>query len=227
VSVPNRERRLLLWLGVPVAVALVASGIAPFDRLTWLLEVAPVLIAAPIIAVTWRRFPLTTLLCVLIALHSLVLILGTAYTYARVPLGFAIQEFLGLDRNPYDRIGHFMQGLVPVMIAREILVRGGYVTGRRMVAFLSMCVALAISAFYELIEWWAALALGQGAEEFLGTQGDVWDTQSDMFCALVGAITALLALSTLHDRQIAMLEQGQGTSGQASQGDSDQITRST
>ena len=156
---------------------------------------APVLLAAPIIAITWRRFPLTTLLCVLIALHALVLILGGAYTYARVPLGFWIQELLGLERNPYDRIGHLMQGFVPAMLAREILLRGGYVNGRRMLAFLAMCVALAFSAFYELIEWWAALALGAGATDFLGTQGDVWDTQADMFCAFVGAVAALLLLS--------------------------------
>jgi putative membrane protein len=202
----GRERRLLLLLGVPVALALVASGIAPFDRPTWFLEVAPVLIAAPVIAVTWRRFPLTTLLCVLIASHALVLILGGTYTYARVPLGFRIQELLGLERNPYDRIGHFMQGFVPVMIAREILLRGAYVTGRRMLAFLAASVALAFSAFYELIEWWAALALGAGATDFLGTQGDVWDTQADMFCALVGAVAALSLLSGMHDRQIERLD---------------------
>jgi putative membrane protein len=211
--VDDRERRLLLLLGAPVAVALVASGIAPFDRATWLLEVGPVLIAAPIIASTWRRFPLTTLLCVLIALHALVLILGGAYTYARVPLGSWIQELLGLERNPYDRIGHLMQGFVPVMIAREVLMRGGYVNGPRMLAFLAACVALAFSAFYELIEWGTALALGAGATDFLGTQGDVWDTQADMFCALAGAVAALLLLSAMHDRQIETLAREQATRG--------------
>jgi putative membrane protein len=200
-----RGRRLLLYLGVPVALALIASGIAPFDRATWLMEVAPVLIAAPVIACTWQRFPLTTLLCVLIAVHALVLILGGAYTYARVPFGFWLQELFGFERNPYDRIGHFMQGFVPAMVAREIFARGGNVTGRKMLAFLCICVALAFSAFYELVEWWAALLLGAGASDFLGTQGDVWDTQADMFCALVGAVTALVALSRLHDRQIARL----------------------
>lgn len=201
----SRERRLLVGLALPVGIALVASGIAPYDRGTWLLEVAPVLIVAPVIAATWRRFPLTTLLCVLVALHALVLILGGAYTYARVPLGFTLQDWLGLARNPYDRIGHFMQGFVPAMAAREILVRGGYVNGRRMAAFLSLCVALAVSALYELIEWAAALALGAGATEFLGTQGDVWDTQADMFFALVGAAVALATLSRVHDRHIASL----------------------
>jgi putative membrane protein len=205
MTISKRERRLLLFLGAPVAAALIASGIAPFHRGTWFLEVAPVLIAAPIIALTWRQFPLTTLLCVLIALHALVLILGGTYTYARVPLGFRIQEIFGFERNPYDRFGHFMQGFVPVMIAREILLRGGYVTGRRMLAFLTTCVALAFSGFYELIEWWAALALGAGATDFLGTQGDAWDTQADMFWALVGAVAALL-LSGRHDREIAALD---------------------
>jgi putative membrane protein len=202
---PRRERLLLVLLGVPVAVALAASAIAPFDRGTWLLEVAPVLIAAPVIAFTWRRFPLTTLLCVLIALHSLVLIYGGAYTYARVPLGFRIQEWLGLERNPYDRIGHLMQGFMPALLAREILVRGGYLNRGRMLVFICLCIPLAFSAFYELVEWGAALALGGGSVDFLGTQGDVWDAQADMFCALVGAAAALLLLSRAHDRQLAKL----------------------
>ena len=167
--------------------------------------VAPVLIAAPILVATYRRFPLTALLYFLIVLHALVLILGGAYTYARVPLGFWLQDWLALERNPYDRIGHFMQGFVPAMIAREIFLRGGYVTGPKMVAFLCICVALAFSAFYELIEWWAALALGQGADEFLGTQGDPWDTQADMFLALLGAGAALAFLSPVHERQIRHL----------------------
>lgn len=194
--------RLLVFLSLVVLAALLASGIAPKDRLTWWLEVAPVLIAAPLLAATYRRFPLTDLLYVLIGLHALVLILGGAYTYSHVPLGFWLQDLLGTDRNPYDKIGHFMQGFVPVLIAREILLRGGYVTGRRMLGFLSICVALAVSASYELIEWWAALLVGQGADEFLGLQGDEWDTQSDMFFALIGAIAAVLGLARLHDRQV-------------------------
>jgi len=186
-----------------VLAALVVSGVKPYDRATWWLEVAPVLIALPILVATHQRYPLTGLLYFLIAVHALVLIYGGAYTYARVPLGFWLEDALGFERNPYDRIGHFMQGFVPAMIAREILVRGGFVHGRRMLAFVCVCIALAVSAFYELIEWWAALAFGQGAHEFLGTQGDPWDTQADMFFALIGAATALIVLSGIHDRQIA------------------------
>jgi putative membrane protein len=192
----------LAALGAVLA-ALVVSGIQPYDRATWWMEVAPVLIAAPLLVITHRRYPLTPLLYALIFVHALVLILGGAHTYARVPLGFWLQDLLALERNPYDRIGHFMQGFVPAMVAREILLRGSFVVGARMVGFLSVCVALAVSAVYELIEWGAALALGQGAEEFLGTQGDPWDTQADMFMALVGAVSALLLLSRLHDRQLS------------------------
>ena len=192
-------------LAILVVAALVASGLAPYDRLTWLMEVAPVLIALPLMIITRRSYPLTLLLTVLITIHALVLIGGGAYTYAHVPFGFWLQDILGTLRNPYDKIGHFMQGFVPAMVAREILLRGDFVRGRRMTAFLCVCVAMAISACYELIEWAAAVALGQGADEFLGTQGDVWDTQSDMFMALIGASTALLLLARWHDRQLAAL----------------------
>ena len=198
--------RLCIVLGAVVLAALIASGIAPYDRPTWWMEVAPVLIAAPLMAATYRRFPLSDLLYVLIAVHALVLILGGAYTYARVPLGFAIQDWLHLGRNPYDKIGHFMQGFVPALVAREILLRGNHVRGIKMAGFLAVCVALAISALYELVEWWAALALGQGADEFLGTQGDPWDTQSDMFLALIGATISVVLLSRLHDRRIAAIQ---------------------
>lgn len=198
--------RLNAGLATVILVALIVSGIAPFDRLTWLMEVAPILIALPLLIATRRSYPLTTLLIVLIAAHALVLIAGGAYSYARVPLGFWLQELLGTTRNPYDKIGHFMQGFVPAMVAREILIRGAYVSGRKMTAFLCICVALAISASYELIEWAAALAMGQGADEFLGTQGDVWDTQSDMFMALIGSCSALTLLSPSHDRQLAGLK---------------------
>ena len=199
---PDRLPALLL---VVTLIALAVSGLRPYDRVTWMMEVAPVIIALPVLIATRRNFPLTTLLYVLIFLHALVLILGGAYTYARVPLGAWIQQALDLSRNPYDKLGHFMQGFVPAMVAREILIRGNYARGRRMVAFLCVCIALAISALYELVEWWAALALGQGAEEFLGTQGDPWDTQSDMFCAGLGAVFALFTLSAVHDRQLAAL----------------------
>ena len=198
----SHQKILLLLLTL---LALVVSGWQPYDRATWLMEVAPVLIAMPLLALTHRRFPLTSLLYLGIFLHALVLILGGAYTYARVPLGFDLQQWFELSRNPYDKIGHFFQGLVPALACREILLRGHHVQGKRMLAFLVICVVLAISATYELIEWGAAVALGQGADEFLGTQGDPWDTQSDMFCALIGAISALLLLSPLHDRQLGRL----------------------
>lgn len=193
-------------LAALVVAALIVSGIAPFDRATWIMEVAPVLIALPVMIATRKSYPLTTLLTVLIAAHALVLIGGGAYTYARVPLGFWMQDVLGTVRNPYDKIGHFMQGFVPAMVAREILTRGGYVVGRRMTGFLCICIAMAISASYELIEWATALAMGQGADEFLGTQGDQWDTQSDMFMALIGSSTAMLLLAGWHDRQLKALD---------------------
>jgi putative membrane protein len=205
------QHRLLAVLGLLVASALGLSAIAPYDRATWLLEVAPVLIAAPVLALSYRRFPLTRLLYLLIAFHALVLILGGAYTYARVPLGFWVQDALQLARNPYDKLGHFMQGLVPMLVAREILLRNGYLRPGPMLGFLAICVALAISAFYELIEWWVALLAGGGAVDFLGTQGDPWDTQSDMLLALIGACFGLLALAGLQDRQITEIERADST----------------
>jgi putative membrane protein len=185
---------LLLW-----------SAVAPFDRITWLLEVFPVLLAWPLLWWTRQSYPLTRLLYSLILLHAVVLIVGGTYSYARVPLGFWLMEWFGLDRNPYDKIGHLMQGFVPVLVAREILLRGAYVRGQRMLQFLLLCIVLAISAAYELIEWAAAVMLGQGADEFLGTQGYAWDTQADMGFALLGALLALLLLSRWHDRQLARL----------------------
>jgi putative membrane protein len=184
---------------------LALSGFRPYDRTTWILEVFPLIIALPLLWATRERFPLTMLLYALIAIHGIVLMIGGAYSYARVPLGFSIQEAFGLSRNPYDKIGHFMQGFVPAILAREILIRGRHVHKGKMLAFICVCIPLAFSAFYELVEWWAALWLGQGADEFLGTQGDPWDTQSDMFMALLGAIVALVALPRIHDRQIRSL----------------------
>ena len=201
------DRFPVLLLGL-VGVALVASGVAPFDRATWWMEVAPVIILAPLLVASHRRFPLTRLLQVLIAAHALVLIVGGAWTYARVPFGFWLQDVMGLERNPYDRIGHFMQGFVPALAAREILLRRAVVRGRGWLFFIVSCICLAISAVYELVEWGAAVALGQGAEAFLGTQGDPWDTQSDMAMALIGAVCAQWALARWHDRQLARIGGG-------------------
>jgi len=202
------QRARVLVAGSVVLIALLAlSGMRPYDRTTWALEVFPVVIALPVLWATYTRVPLTSVLYACIFAHALVLMLGGAYTYARVPLGFQLAELLGLERNPYDRIGHFFQGFVPALVAREILVRGEYVRGRRMLSFVVVCVALAVSAVYELIEWLAAVVLGQGADEFLGTQGDPWDTQSDMLCALIGAVSALLLLGRVHDRQLRKIEQ--------------------
>ena len=206
MATPRHDRRKALVLAALALLGgLVWSGWRPYDRGTWLLEVLPVMVVLPILWATYKRFPLTTLLYVCIFLHALVLMLGGAHTYARVPLGFALQEWLHFERNPYDRIGHFFQGFVPAIAAREILLRGKFVNGKWMLSFLVVCVVLAVSVTYEFIEWGTALALGGGAVEFLGTQGDPWDTQWDMFMALVGSLTALLLFSRLHDRQISRL----------------------
>ena len=200
----GREPRVLLVVG---AIALAVSGVAPHDRLTWLLEVAPILIAVPVLIATARRFPLTPLAYRLIFLHALILMLGGHYTYAEVPLGDWVADALGLARNPYDRLGHLAQGFVPAIVVREILIRRSPLRPGKWLTFLVVCVCLAISAAYELIEWWSALIGGESADAFLGTQGDQWDTQWDMFTALVGAIAALALLGRYHDRQIARLEE--------------------
>lgn len=213
----DASARLPVMLAALVCTVLLLSGLSPYDRGTWVLETAPVFIAIAILVATRERFPLTSLLYVLIALHALVLIYGAVYTYARVPLGYLLEYLFGLSRNPYDRIGHFMQGFVPAMVAREILIRSRVINGVAWRNFLIVCVCLAISATYEFVEWWAALALGQGAEAFLGTQGDPWDTQWDMFMATVGAMSALLLLSRAHDRQLSrLLKPGAGSSSQVS-----------
>lgn len=193
-----------------VCLALLWSGIGPFDRTTWWLEIAPILIGFPVMWLTRHRFRLTTLVYVLIAIHAVILMVGGHWSYARVPAGFWVQDWFALSRNPYDKLGHLAQGFVPAMVAREIFLRQGVVNGRRWAAFLITCFVLALSATYELIEWWAALALGQGADEFLGTQGDMWDTQSDMFMAFIGATVALALLSRWHDRQLGTLPSGEG-----------------
>ena len=203
-SVSAHTRNLLLALLVLI-VLLAISGWNPYDRLTWLMEVLPVIVLLPILWFSYKRFPLTNLLYIGIFLHACVLILGGAYTYARVPLGFELQELFDLNRNPYDKIGHFMQGFVPALAARELFIRHKVINGKAWLVFLVVCVVMMVSAVYELVEWAAALVMGQGADEFLGTQGDMWDTQSDMFLALIGASCMLILLSRWHDRQISAL----------------------
>lgn len=187
---------------IVLTLILIYTGFCATEKLTWLMEVTPVIIVVPVLLATMKRYPLTPMLYTLIFFHAIILMVGGMYTYAKVPIGFEVQAWLDLSRNPYDKLGHFFQGLVPALTAREILVRGNIVRGRKMLAFLVCCVALAISATYELIEWWAALAMGQGADDFLGTQGDPWDTQSDMFCALLGALTTVLVLARVHCVQL-------------------------
>jgi putative membrane protein len=197
------DDRLPAALLAAVLVTLAASGVGPADRLTWLLEVAPVLVAVPILVATRRRFPLTPLLYVLLALHAAILAVGGHYTYAEVPLGFWVRDALGLARNHFDRLGHLAQGFVPALVARELLLRTSPLRPGRWLFVTATAVALSISALYELVEWWAALVLGQGADAFLGTQGDPWDTQWDMFLALLGALLAQLLLAPVQDRQLA------------------------
>ncbi|MGH7319779.1 MAG: DUF2238 domain-containing protein [Candidatus Rokuibacteriota bacterium] len=198
----DAEPVVLLVAGVGL---LVLSGIGPRDRFTWWLEVTPVLIGIPLLIATYRRFRLTPLLYRLLFLHAAILMLGGHYTYGEVPLGAWIQWAFGLARNHYDRVGHVAQGFVPAMLAREILVRRSPLVPGKWLFTLVTCVCLAVSALYELVEWWAAVATGEAAAAFLGTQGDPWDTQWDMFLALVGAVAAQLTLSRLHDRQRAHL----------------------
>lgn len=199
----ERASRPLIALALAWAAELLASGWAPYDRATWALEVAP---AAVAFAVLWglrRRFSPTGLALALIGFHGLVLMLGGAYTYARVPLGFAVQDWLGLARNPYDRFGHLVQGFVPAIVFRELLLRVAGVRRGVWLVGLTLACCLALSAAYELLEFAVAMAAGQGSEAFLGTQGDEWDTQWDMLCCLIGAAAALALLSRLHDRAIA------------------------
>ena len=185
-----------------VVIVLIWSGIEPHDRFTWMLEVFPVIIGVPIIIYVYPRFRFTPLVYSLMAIHAVILMVGGRYTYAEVPLGFRLQEWFGFAGNHYDRIGHFAQGFVPALVAREILIRRSPLRGTRWLPFLVICFCLAFSALYELIEFWTALATGEQAEAFLGTQGDPWDTQWDLMLALIGAITALMLLSRWHDRQL-------------------------
>ncbi|MGI8566127.1 MAG: DUF2238 domain-containing protein, partial [Pyrinomonadaceae bacterium] len=196
-AVRKYENLFLLAIG---AVCLVISAIRPYDWLTWWLEAIPAIAGAAILIAVHRRFRFTQLVYHLVLIHALILILGAHYSYARVPFGFWLQDLFDLSRNPYDRIGHFAQGFFPAIIVREVLLRSTPLRRGRWLFFLVVSVCLAFSAFYEFIEWWAALAGGESAEAFLGTQGDVWDTQSDMFMALLGAISAQLLLAGIHDR---------------------------
>jgi len=182
--------------------ALVWSGLKPFDRATWWLEVAPVLIGAPVLVATISFFRLSPLLYRLLFLHAILLVVGGHYTYARVPIGFWAQDLLDLSRNHYDRVGHLAQGFVPAILAREILLRRSPLRRGAWLCFLTVCVCLGFSAFYELIEWWAALLWGKAADAFLGTQGDVWDTQWDLFLALLGSVASLGLLGRAHDRSM-------------------------
>ncbi len=199
---PMRSAGYEIALLVSLAAVLAWSGIAPHDRFTWMLEVAPVLIGVPILIYVWPAFRLTRLVYTLLWIHAIILMVGGKYTYAEVPLGFWLQDMFGFARNHYDRIGHFAQGFIPAMLAREILIRRSPLRGSRWLPFVVVCFCLAFSALYELIEFWTALATGEAAEAFLGTQGDVWDTQWDMQMALVGAVVALATLSRIHDGEL-------------------------
>ena len=196
-----------VWLVVCIWVlALVISAFDPTDRLTWFLEVLPVMVAAPLLVFTKSDFPLSRILFWMIFIHGPVLVMGGHYTYAEVPVGFYFQDVFDFERNPYDRISHFWQGFVPALLTREILLRKTPLVPGKMLFLMCISIPLAFSAFYELIEWWAAIALDQNAEALLGTQGDPWDTQSDMFMALIGAITAYVILSKLQGRQLTTLQ---------------------
>lgn len=190
-----------LWIAIYCAV-LAWSAVRPKDTVIWWLEVAPALAAAVALALTWKRFRLTTLVYTLILIHCLILMVGGHYTYAEVPLFDWLRDYFALQRNNYDKIGHLAQGFIPALVAREILIRRQVVNGRKWLNFLLVCFCLALSACYELIEWWVAALSGEAADAFLGTQGYIWDTQSDMALALLGAVLALTCFSRLHDRQL-------------------------
>jgi putative membrane protein len=187
------------------SILLALSAYHPYEMGTWWMEVFPIVAAVPILAATYRRFPLTPLVYTLIFVHACILMLGGHYTYSRVPLGFWMQDLFHFTRNHYDRIGHLAQGFIPALIAREILLRRTPLRQGGWLFFIVCSICLAVSACYEFIEWWAALIGGEGATEFLGTQGDVWDTQWDMFMALIGAILGLVTLARLHDRQLSRI----------------------
>ncbi|MFE7852887.1 DUF2238 domain-containing protein [Streptomyces sp. NPDC057403] len=214
---PAVPRRHVPAVAVAVAVAgLAVSAWHPHDRTTWFLETVWVLVGLPLVVLTRRRFPLTNLLCCLLAAHALVLAVGGHYTYAQVPAGDWVRDTFGLSRNPYDRFGHLMQGFVPAVLVRELLSRTSPLRGSRWLAPLTVCACLAFSAVFEMLEWLAAVVGGHSADAFLATQGDVWDTQWDMFCALIGATVSVLVLSRAHDRQLDALGVSASYDGAAS-----------
>ena len=198
------NKNVLIWVSVFLLV-LAWSAIEPADRVTWWMEVIPALVGFAILIMTRQRFPLTELVYFLILIHAVILMVGGHYTYAEVPIGDWLRDLTGGGRNNYDKLGHLAQGFIPAIIAREIMIRNKVVAVRGWLSFLVLCVVLAVSALYEIVEWWAALISSEAAESFLGTQGYIWDTQSDMMWALSGAILSLVTLSKLHDRQIGAL----------------------
>lgn len=195
------QTKRAIWIAIFVIV-LAWSGVGPMDYLTWAMEVVPAVVGAAVLWTTRNSFPLTSLTYILILIHCIILMIGGHYTYAEVPLGNWVRDLFDHSRNNYDKVGHFAQGFIPAIVAREVLIRLSVFNSKRWRDFFIVCLCLAISAFYELIEWWVAALSGEGAGAFLGTQGYAWDTQSDMALALLGAILALLMLGRLHDRQL-------------------------
>jgi putative membrane protein len=196
----KEENKTLIYFTTCSLIILIASFILAFDRFTWILEVFPILIGLPILFFTYKRFQFTSLVYGLLILHFIILAVGGIYTYAKVPLGFWMQDWFGFERNNYDKIGHFVQGFIPAILARELLLRTSPLKKGKWLNFIVISICVAISAFYELLEWWAAISQGASADAFLGTQGYEWDAQSDMFLALIGASLSLISLSRVHDR---------------------------
>jgi len=201
----NKQNYPILFSACTLII-LTVSFVLTFDRITWALEVFPILFGLPILFFTYKRFPLTNLIYTLLIIHFVILAVGGIYTYAKVPLGYWMQDWFGFSRNNYDKIGHFAQGFVPAMLTREVLLRTSPLKQGKWLNFIVVSICLAISAFYELIEWWISVIQGASAEDFLGTQGDPWDAQSDMLFALIGAIAALIVLSKYHNRLLKELK---------------------
>ena len=200
----NRQDYPIVFSGCTLII-LIVSFFLTFDRMTWLLEIFPVLLGIPILFFTYKRFPLTTLIYILLIVHFLILSVGGIYTYAKVPLGYWMQDWFGFSRNNYDKIGHFAQGFIPALLIREVLLRASPLKPGKWLNFIIISICLAISAFYELMEWWVSIIQGASAEDFLGTQGDEWDAQSDMLFALIGVVVALPVFSKYHNRLLDKL----------------------